>query len=234
MPHPVPGAPAFGRAPSLAPAFARTVLAMALQSAAVAGLGASAAHAQTLPASAAAQRFDLPAAPLDRALNAFATQAGILLTADGSLTAGKTGAALHGRYSVREGLAALLAGSGLEAVPQAGQGGGYALRRAAVPAAPVSAAEGTALATVNVTAAAERSAVSEGTGSYATRQSGTAMRLGLSQRETPQSVSVVTRSRISSSTVCPTPWTRPTSTPPRWPTAPSMTAWKWSRAPQAC
>ncbi|WP_046242280.1 STN domain-containing protein, partial [Delftia tsuruhatensis] len=124
MPHPVPGAlvrfrpPA--QAPALAPAFARTVLAMALQACAVGGLSATAAHAQTMAAPAAAQRFDLPAAPLDRALNAFATQAGILLTADGSLTAGKTGAALHGSYSVREGLAALLAGSGLEAVPQAG------------------------------------------------------------------------------------------------------------------
>lgn len=94
---------------------------------------------------------DIPAGTLDQALNRFAAAAGITLSVDGSLTAGKLSAGLSGRYGVRDGLAALLAGSGLEAVSTTG--GGYVLRVASVappiPGAPAS------LAPVTVTAQAE-------------------------------------------------------------------------------
>ncbi|VCU68651.1 Heme/hemopexin utilization protein C precursor [Pigmentiphaga humi] len=86
------------------------------------------AAGQQRPAPADAVRsYDLPAAPLAEALNRFAVETGILLSIDSLLADGKQAPALRGRYSVEGGLAALLAGSGLQA-ERDGQGG-YALRR---------------------------------------------------------------------------------------------------------
>ncbi|WP_051237468.1 TonB-dependent receptor [Ottowia thiooxydans] len=72
-------------------------------------------------------RYDIPAGSLDQALNRFATTAGIVLSVDGSLTAGKTSRGLAGSFGVHDGFSALLEGSGLEAIQ--GAGGGYVLRR---------------------------------------------------------------------------------------------------------
>jgi outer membrane receptor for ferric coprogen and ferric-rhodotorulic acid len=63
------------------------------------------------------------------------------------------------------------------------------------PAAP-SSEEETVLPTVTVTATAEPSATTEGTGSYTTEAMSTATKLPLSIRETPQSVTVITRERM--------------------------------------
>ena len=139
--------------------------------------------------SQAARSHDIPAGPLDQALNRFAAEAGILLTIDASLTAGKQSPGLKGSASPAQGLGQLLQGTGLEAV----QGDkGWQLRR--IPA-PVS-GEAT-LAPVTVSAQAERNGITEGSGSYtATGPSGTATGLALSLRETPQSVTVMTRQRM--------------------------------------
>ena len=86
------------------------------------------AQATAAPSSPAATvYYDLPAGTLDQVLNRFATSAGILLSIDGALTAGKSSPGLQGSYDVQGGLTALLAGSGLEAVASAD--GGYVLRR---------------------------------------------------------------------------------------------------------
>lgn len=69
--------------------------------------------AQTAPVAATA--YQIPAGDLDGALNAFAAHAGIALSVDGSLTAGKRSPGLKGNYDVNQGLNALLAGSGLQA-----------------------------------------------------------------------------------------------------------------------
>lgn len=66
-----------------------------------------------------------------------------------------------------EGFSRLLANTGLEAVPH--EGGGYTRRRATAAAAPVAGADSTTLSEVRVTAQAERSATTEGSGSYASR-----------------------------------------------------------------
>ena len=139
--------------------------------------------------SQAARSHDIPAGPLDQALNRFAAEAGILLTIDASLTAGKQSPGLKGSASPAQGLGQLLQGTGLEAV----QGDkGWQLRR--IPA-PVSGE--TTLAPVTVSAQAERNGITEGSGSYtATGPSGTATGLALSLRETPQSVTVMTRQRM--------------------------------------
>nr|WP_286206744.1 TonB-dependent siderophore receptor [Thauera linaloolentis] len=146
--------------------------------------------AEPAAAASGAQRYTLPAGPLNRTLYDFAAQAGITLTFDAALTDGLRSSGLDGSYSPETGLNRLLAGSGLEAVH--GENGGYRLRR--LPAASWGEAR---LAAVMVTAAAERTTATEGTGSYTqTGPSTIATGLGLSVRETPQSVSVVTQQQM--------------------------------------
>lgn len=62
--------------------------------------------------------------------------------------------------------------------------------------APPQPAEGAVLPTLTVKGAAPVAAPSEGTGEYKTRASNTATKMDLSNRETPQSISVVTRTQI--------------------------------------
>lgn len=96
------------------------------------------AAAQAQPATAEQhQQYDIPAGPLDQALNRFASAAGVLMSVDARLTEGKRSAGLRGSYPVGEALRRLLAGSGLEAVR--GGDGSYRLQVAsgAVTLAPV-------------------------------------------------------------------------------------------------
>lgn len=152
--------------------------------------------AQTAQAPAAAQlrQFQIPAGPLAAALTAFAADAGVNVSAPPALMQGKRTAGLQGSYTVREALDRLLAGSDLQA-EAAGQGG-YVLRT--VPEVRrAGSSSGTTMAEVLVTADAVRSGTTEGTGSYAaTSPATTATRLPLTLRETPQSVSVMTRQRM--------------------------------------
>lgn len=72
------------------------------------------ALAQTAAAAAGALKtFDVPAGPLEEALYRYARQAGITLSFDPALVRGKNAPALSGSHSVPDGLARLLAGSGL-------------------------------------------------------------------------------------------------------------------------
>lgn len=125
--------------------------------------------------------------PLSAALSAYAARAGVLLSFDPALTRDLTTQGLSGSYGFEEGLRQLLQGSGLEPVRRAD--GGYTLRR--TPATDV-----TALPAVTVTGSRDGDAPSEGTGSYTTRVATSATRMDLSLRETPQSVSVVTRQQM--------------------------------------
>ncbi len=163
------------------------------------GLGALAAGALlAVPVAALAQPgaapvrgYDIPAGPLDEALGRFGSEAGILLPFSPAVTEGLRSPGLRGSYSVEAGLAALLAGTGLQAVRQAN--GSYAL----APAARADAGGGAAtLQTVKVTAQGVRDGTTEGTGSYRAGHTATATRLALSPRETPQTVTVVTRQQM--------------------------------------
>lgn len=78
------------------------------------------AQAETASQSESRQ-YNIAAGNLDQALNRFASAAGILLSVDAQMTAGKRSPGLQGRYPVAEGLQRLLAGSGLQA-QQAGGG----------------------------------------------------------------------------------------------------------------
>lgn len=81
-------------------------------------------------AAAPARNYHIPAGPLAASLNRFAEEAGVLLTASGEVTQGKSSPGLQGSHSVQSGFAALLAGTGLEAFRQAD--GSFGLRPAPV------------------------------------------------------------------------------------------------------
>jgi len=136
--------------------------------------------------------FRIAAGPLAPALRQLASTAGIMLTFTAEQTEGRVTAGVNGRYSATEALARLLAGGGLEAVQL--DTGAFVLRPAPKPAS--GASEAATLPAVMVTGASAADGTTEATQSYTTGSMSTATRLNLSMRETPQSVTVVTRQRI--------------------------------------
>lgn len=182
-------------------AFPATTLSAALAAfCAIAGpLATPAARAQTAAAQPVA--YSIPAGPLDAALTAFARSSGVLLAYQPELVRGLASSGVQGSLPPTQALATLLAGTGLQAV--VAENGTWTLRRAAEPAAAArpaataTGAAGVALPEVRVTAQAERDGRTEGTESYtAAGPSGAATGLALTLRETPQSVSVMTRQRM--------------------------------------
>ncbi|QGZ65071.1 TonB-dependent siderophore receptor [Paraburkholderia acidisoli] len=145
---------------------------------------------QAPSASEATHRFDIAAGSLTVALNRVAQTAGVYLSGTGDLTEGKSSTGLHGRYTVSGAFSTLLAGSGLEAVP--GPNGQYMLR-----AAPAGAAADAMLPAIAVRASNGLDATTEGSGSYAAKASTVAGRVAQSIKETPASVSVLTRERMN-------------------------------------
>ncbi len=171
------------------------LLGMALAAVAGASTQALAADAPALVDSTP-KVYNLPAGPLGRTLSGVATGGGVALSFDPALTEGLTSPALQGHYPVREAMARLLAGSGLQMVPR--NDGSYTLRKqeaGAAGATGAAAATGTTLGAVTVTAQAERSATTEGTGAYAARTV-TLVKDEVALKDIPQSISVVTRQRM--------------------------------------
>ncbi|WDZ97239.1 TonB-dependent receptor [Herbaspirillum sp. WKF16] len=101
---------------------------MAIHLALAGTLGAAAfiptVYAQT--AAAELRHYDIPAGPLQTALNRFSSDAGIFLAGDSSLAREKSSPGLKGDFTVSQALEALLAGTGLQAVKLGD--GGYGLR----------------------------------------------------------------------------------------------------------
>ncbi|WFR79179.1 TonB-dependent siderophore receptor [Janthinobacterium rivuli] len=170
----------------------RTVLACALSQIGM---------ALALPAFAQAQSqqvrvYSIPAGALGDVLTRFGSDSAILLSFSSDATQGLRSAGLQGSYGVQDGFRVLLAGSGLQAVPQAN--GGYLLQK--VPAstgAPTADSRSVAvMGGVTVVAAAERNAATSGTGSYTGGPASGATGLALTQRETPQSLTIVTRQQM--------------------------------------
>lgn len=148
------------------------------------------ALATALPphAAIAAQTHAIAAGPLGAALSTFAEQAGITLVFDTAQVAGLRSGGLHGSHGVENGLARLLAGTGLEAVRESH--GGYTLRQRPAVEEPVVLPE----IRVSADAGSIYGPLTEGTGSYTTRDVSIAK--GQAIREIPQSISVVTRQQI--------------------------------------
>lgn len=150
--------------------------------------GHSAHAADNATSAKTARAYAISSGPLDAALAAFGQISGTLLSYPPTLTAGRQSPGLSGQYSDDTALARLLAGTGLEAVPQSN--GGYTLRTI-----PTSTSSETALAPMVVTAGGLGS-TTERSQSYTTGAMSTATKLTLSPRETPQSISVLSRRQI--------------------------------------
>lgn len=162
--------------------------------AAAASVGALAADAPALEATAA-KPYNIPAGALGRTLSSFAVNAGIALSFDPALTEGLTSPALVGTYAPRDAAQRLLAGSGLDIVPRSD--GSYTLKKRSVEtaSAPGAAPAATTLPSVTITAEAERSATTEGTGSFAVRA--VSINKGdQALKDIPQSISVLTRKQL--------------------------------------
>ncbi|MGH8564291.1 MAG: TonB-dependent siderophore receptor [Gammaproteobacteria bacterium] len=158
-----------------------------------AGEIAQSAHAGAGPGEESNKRsFRIPAGPLGPALSRFATAAGARLSFDPALIEGKTTRGLRGDFTREEGLAALLAGTGLEWAP--GPGGTYTVRPAApaqaIPEGPVPTGEQPVeLDPITVIA----QPLDQG---FKANMQESATKMPLSIRETPQSISVITQDSL--------------------------------------
>ncbi|WP_106802681.1 TonB-dependent siderophore receptor [Pseudomonas sp. S5D5] len=166
----------------------RSALALTLRSVLLAGVTSLPLASFAVQAENVDRRhYDLAGGPLDDSLNRFAQVAGISLPFDPALVQGKRAPALRGDYGVHEGLNRLLVDSGLAAIRTAS--GNYLLvaRTRDSDALELGA---TTISGLSLGAATENS------GSYTTGVMQTATKLPLSLRETPQSVTVITRQRM--------------------------------------
>lgn len=108
--------------------------------------GASVESATTTEAPAR-RSYDIPAGPLEGALNRFGRETGLLLSYPASLAAGRVSQGLRGEYDVQQGLTQILRGTGLGA--QQAANGSYSLVERAGTAAD-DPAPGTTLPAVKV------------------------------------------------------------------------------------
>ncbi|WP_205297550.1 TonB-dependent siderophore receptor [Pantoea sp. Cy-639] len=142
----------------------------------------------SLPTLAQAQQvsFDIPAQPLGAALQRFGLQADMQLLYSPDLARGLRSQAVQGSLEPAQALARLLAGSGLS----------FSIDGNTITLLPASTSDSAVqLGATNVTSNS-LGAISEGTHAYTTGSTSTATKLPMSIRETPQSVTVVTRQRI--------------------------------------
>ncbi len=161
-------------------------LALSLHLAFLGTVAASAMLPGAVHAQEATTDFAIPAGPLQAALASFSAQTKINVSyAPVTVSGDQHSPGVQGRHTAEQALNQLLSGSGLIAVRQ---GNGFTLEK-------ISAGNGeTTLAPVMVTS--QVGEITEGTGSYTSGATRTATRMALSLRETPQSVSVVTRQHI--------------------------------------
>lgn len=144
---------------------------------------------ESAAAATATLDFQVPAGDLATALRQVASQSRVILSFTPEQTRGKTSAGLSGRHDVLAALNGVLRGTGLKAERSAN--GSYVLRPADA------AAGGEAMAMMPEVSVKAQQDATEGSGAYvSTLPIATATPLGLSVRETPQSVSVITQQRM--------------------------------------
>ena len=153
----------------------------------IAGGSLAAVSSQATESGAQQNRaYHVPAGNLSRSLSEFASQADITLPIEPGLVEGLHSPGLNAATSVEGGLQQLLQGTGLQASPQ---GNGLYLLT------PQTAGSSLELGATSITGH-HLAETTENSGSYTTGTMQTATKLPLSLRETPQSVSVVTRKRM--------------------------------------
>ncbi|SDZ68785.1 TonB-dependent siderophore receptor [Pseudomonas salomonii] len=143
--------------------------------------------AQADTVNVAAQAYDIPAGPLGTSLNRFAQQTSVAIVFQPQALEGLQSPGLKGNFATQDGFDRLLQGSGYRAVKVAQ---GYALQAIATASS-----DTMELGPTEVTAT-QLGNVTEGTGSYTPGTIATSTRLILTPKQTPQSVSVVTRQHM--------------------------------------
>lgn len=143
--------------------------------------------AQADTVNVAAQAYDIPAGPLGTSLNRFAQQAAVAIVFQPQALEGLQSPGLKGNFATQDGFDRLLQGSGYRAV-KVNQG--YTLQ------AITTASSGTMELGPTEVTATQLGNVTEGTGSYTPGTIATSTRLILTPKQTPQSVSVVTRQHM--------------------------------------
>ncbi|QLF93341.1 TonB-dependent siderophore receptor [Pseudomonas sp. ABC1] len=136
--------------------------------------------------SSAQYHFDIPAGPLEAAIARFSSITGSSISFQPGAASQQRSPGLQGNHGVLQGLQQLLGGSNLQAV-ELGSGSFTLIVRDKAMTLEATSITGSSL---------RNSATTEGTGSYTTGVTSTATKMNLSIRETPQSVSVVTRQQI--------------------------------------
>lgn len=131
--------------------------------------------------------YSIAPGSLDAVLGSFGQQSGVMIAVDSTLTNGMRSSGLSGNFAVDEGLQRLLAPLGLEAVTD---GDGYR-----VIARPAQGNGELQLQATQVTSN-QLGTITEGSGSYTPGTIATATRMVLTPRETPQSITVITRQHM--------------------------------------
>ncbi len=150
-------------------------------------LSGSLALALSTAALAAPLSFNLPAQPLSTSLTQLGKASGLRVNYESQAVAGKQAPAIHGQLEPAQALEQLLAGSGLSGTVQGNSVHVQPYNRGVLNLGEVS---------INAQSGVAGTATTEGSGSYTTGAMSTAVGLPLSIRETPQSVSVITRQRM--------------------------------------
>lgn len=140
------------------------------------------------PVKAETRPFDVPAGPLGQVLSRYASQAGVVLSFEAGLTQGRQSAGLKGAYEVTQGFNLLLQGTGLAVQFLDSK----TARLEVIPSHESS----MALDNISVAGNQGLGATTEDSGSYTTGPMSTATKLPLSIRETPQSITIISRQRM--------------------------------------
>lgn len=143
--------------------------------------------AQAQQATSATKSYNIPAGPLATALSRYISESGIYLSGTSELAQGKSSPGLQGSYSAAAGLAALLAGTGLEGVNT--NNNEYVLRKSAAAGAE------SVLPAVTVKSASDETATGPVKG-YVARRSATGSKTDSLLIEIPQSISIITADEI--------------------------------------
>ncbi|MGE8497274.1 MAG: TonB-dependent siderophore receptor [Pseudomonas sp.] len=162
-----------------------TLLSLAIAMAVSTSFAAQAA--EPAQAQSSTYRFDIPAQSLDGALAAFSAVTRIQVLVPAEMTQGVRSAGLSGSHAANDALARLLVGTGLAA--RFVDADTVTLERPADD-------QGVLQLGATTVTGQGLGVTTEGSGSYTTGQTTAATRLPLTLRETPQSISVITRQQM--------------------------------------
>lgn len=151
----------------------------------VTGLGLMLSMGMAAQVQAQEWSLNIPAQPLDKALQAFAEQVNVQVLYNPSDVQSLRSTALNGRYDLDRSISTLLQGTGVH----------YQLTGNTLTLQPPASGNALELSSVTISGKAPGS-ITEGTGSYTTGSTSSSTRLNLTPRETPQSITVITRQRM--------------------------------------